>query len=157
MGINITTLFYFDIAELMIIIIKQIYSGPSGLFRAHVDTPRSDIQVGSLVVCLPSPFKGGNLIIRHHGREVGYDWSYESASAIQWAAFYSDCEHEIKEVTEGHRITLTYNLFVSEPVESIIIQNPVFKPECLPLFDYVQGLIQNPGFMNKGNELIIFP
>lgn len=40
-------------------------------------------------------------MIRHHGREVDYDWSSESSSAIQWAAFYSDCEHEIKEVTEA--------------------------------------------------------
>ena len=74
---------------------------PSGLFRAHVDIPRSTSHIGSLAVCLPSPFKGGNLIIRHRGRGVGYDWSRESTSAIQWAAFYSGCEHEIKEVTEG--------------------------------------------------------
>ncbi|RJE24678.1 hypothetical protein PHISCL_02993 [Aspergillus sclerotialis] len=73
----------------------NVYSGPSGLFRAHADTPRSTSQIGSLVVCFPSRFKGGNLVIRHHGREVDYDWSSESGSAIQWTAFYSDCEHEI--------------------------------------------------------------
>ena len=27
---------------------------------------------------------------------------------IKWAAFYSDVEHEILPVTEGHRVTLTY-------------------------------------------------
>ncbi|KAJ9637854.1 hypothetical protein H2199_007349 [Coniosporium tulheliwenetii] len=31
----------------------NIYSGPSGKFKPHVDTPRSEIQFGSLVVCLP--------------------------------------------------------------------------------------------------------
>lgn len=36
----------------------NVYSGPSGRFRPHVDTPRSDRQVGSLVVCLPYPFRG---------------------------------------------------------------------------------------------------
>lgn len=36
----------------------NVYSGPSGKFKAHVDTPRSEMQVGSLVVCLPSPFTG---------------------------------------------------------------------------------------------------
>lgn len=36
----------------------NVYSGPSGRFKAHVDTPRSDKQIGSLVVCLPSPFEG---------------------------------------------------------------------------------------------------
>lgn len=36
----------------------NVYSGPSGKFKAHVDTPRSDTQVGSLVVALPSVFEG---------------------------------------------------------------------------------------------------
>jgi len=36
----------------------NVYSGPSGRFKAHVDTPRSDKQIGSLVVCLPSAFEG---------------------------------------------------------------------------------------------------
>lgn len=40
----------------------NVYSGLSGKFKAHVDTPRSEMQVGSLVVCLPSPFAG--MIIR---------------------------------------------------------------------------------------------
>jgi hypothetical protein len=33
----------------------KIYSGPSGRFRKHVDTPRGATQFGSLVVCLPYP------------------------------------------------------------------------------------------------------
>jgi hypothetical protein len=37
---------------------KQIYSGPSGKFKAHVDTPRSANQFGSLVVCLPCGHRG---------------------------------------------------------------------------------------------------
>lgn len=31
----------------------QVYGAPSGFFKAHVDTPRSDLQFGSLVVSLP--------------------------------------------------------------------------------------------------------
>jgi hypothetical protein len=30
------------------------------------DTPRSDDQFGSLVVCLPVPHTGGDLLIRHN-------------------------------------------------------------------------------------------
>jgi hypothetical protein len=33
------------------------YSAPSGHFKPHVDTPRSDTQIGSLVVCLPTAFR----------------------------------------------------------------------------------------------------
>lgn len=36
----------------------QIYSGPSGRFRPHVDTPRGPTQFGSLVVCLPCYHEG---------------------------------------------------------------------------------------------------
>ena len=32
---------------------------------------------------------------------------------IQWAAFYSDCLHEVLPVTEGYRITVTYNVVAS--------------------------------------------
>ena len=89
----------------------NIYSGPSGKFRAHVDTPRGATQLGSLVVCLPYPHEGGQLRIAHQGRETVCDWSAEKGDAVQWAAFYSDCEHEVLEVVSGHRITLTYNLY----------------------------------------------
>ena len=40
---------------------RQVYSGPSGEFKRHVDTPRSDTQMGSLVVCLPSSHQGKHI------------------------------------------------------------------------------------------------
>lgn len=36
----------------------NVYSAPSGLFRAHVDTPRGEEQFGSLVVSLPVAHEG---------------------------------------------------------------------------------------------------
>ena len=36
----------------------NVYSAPSGKFKAHVDTPRSEKQFGSLVVCLPVAHEG---------------------------------------------------------------------------------------------------
>jgi hypothetical protein len=54
---------------------------------------------------------GGALAVRHRGQEVLFDWSSKKPGSIQWAAFFSDCEHEVLEAMEGHRITLTYNLY----------------------------------------------
>ncbi|KAL4909892.1 hypothetical protein BDW74DRAFT_45306 [Aspergillus multicolor] len=51
----------------------NVYSGPSGLFRKHVDTPRSETQVGSLVVCLPSKFVGSKFTVQHAGKSVEYN------------------------------------------------------------------------------------
>jgi len=36
----------------------NVYSGPSGMFKPHIDTPRGRTQFGSLVVCLPTEFEG---------------------------------------------------------------------------------------------------
>lgn len=38
----------------------NVYSGPTGMFKKHVDTPRSETLMGSLVVCLPVGFEGKN-------------------------------------------------------------------------------------------------
>lgn len=71
-------------------------------------------QFGSLVVYLPSAHEGGDLIVRHQGKTHTFDWAKRSKEPVaQWAAFYSDCEHEVLEVTGGHRVTLTYNLYAS--------------------------------------------
>ena len=63
------------------------------------------------MIYLPSAFTGGELVTRHQGRQVVFDWSVLSGSQIQWAGFYSDVEHEVLPVTSGYRITLTYNLY----------------------------------------------
>lgn len=130
----------------------NVYSGPSGHFQKHVDTPRSEKQIGSLVVCLPSPFEGGNLFVRHHGREVDFNWSPQSAGAIQWAAFYSDCEHEIKTITEGERITLTYNLYVMEPMGDLSPEKSIVSPRSLPIYNDLRDILREPGFMTDGKS-----
>ncbi|KAE8336747.1 hypothetical protein BDV24DRAFT_154892 [Aspergillus arachidicola] len=135
----------------------NIYSGPSGLFKSHVDTPRSVRQVGSLVVCLPAAFKGGNLLVRHRGKEVDFDWAPKSATAIQWAAFYSDCSHEIKTVTEGDRLTLTYNFYVTKPEHaSKVIPSSLVEPWTLPIYGQLDALFRNPQFLPNGGVLGIY-
>ncbi|KAJ5403136.1 uncharacterized protein N7487_009032 [Penicillium crustosum] len=128
----------------------NVYSGPSGHSRQHVDTPRSQSQIGSLVVCLPAPFQGGNLIVQNEGKQVVFDWSHQSASAIQCAVFYSDCGHEIETVTEGERITLTYNLYVTEPVGGSIPPSLILDPRSLSLHSFLRELVMEPGFMKNG-------
>ncbi|PWY70746.1 oxidoreductase [Aspergillus eucalypticola CBS 122712] len=129
----------------------NVYSGPSGHFRKHVDTPRSEHQIGSLVVCLPCQFEGGNLTVQHHGQMAKFEWSRQSSSSIQWAAFYSDCEHEIETIRAGHRITLTYNLYVREMPGAILAPiRPVLDPHTLPLYGLIESLLTTPGFMKDG-------
>ncbi|RAK82179.1 2OG-Fe(II) oxygenase [Aspergillus fijiensis CBS 313.89] len=135
----------------------NVYSGPSGHFATHVDTPRSESQIGSLVVCLPSQFSGGRLTVRHGGQQSAFNWSESSQSAIQWAAFYSDCEHEIETITEGHRLTLTYNLYITQaPTAKIDASSLVLQPQSFPLYNAVHEIFSNPRFMEQGGVLGMF-
>lgn len=127
----------------------QVYSAPSGRFKPHVDTPRSKHQVGTLVVCLPSVHEGGQLVLRHQGRENVFDWSGEKGQdAIQWAAFYSDYEHEVLEVTSGHRLTLTYNLYATCHANTARV-----NLEGIELYKTLTKLIEEPSFCQEGQFL----
>ncbi|KAK7991459.1 hypothetical protein PG988_000253 [Apiospora saccharicola] len=146
----------------------NVYSGPSGKFKPHVDTPRSRGQFGSLVVCLPVDHEGGQLKVRHKGEELTFDWSttpqkangkegkLDDNAAVQWAAFYSDCEHEVLEVTSGHRITLTYNMYAVRGSGRLtghsLSPNPL-NPTHLPLFDTIQRTLSQDSFNGQGGTI----
>lgn len=93
--------------------------GRGGHFVAHKDTPREPSVFGTLVVCLPLAFSGGQLVVEQQARAT-FNWetrSYSFASSpekearrIRWAAFFGDVDHRIETVTSGCRATLTYEL-----------------------------------------------
>ncbi len=82
---------------------------PGQFFLPHQDSEKHDTMIGTLVVTLPSPYTGGELII-HHGQESRTHRGWESDLAL--VAFHADRRHEVRPVTSGHRVTLTYNLLV---------------------------------------------
>ena len=85
-----------------------------GFFKPHRDTEKTDGMVATLVISLPVPGAGGELVIRHQGRENVVDMRTDEPSELVYAAFYADCEHEILPVTDGHRVCLVYNLMLRE-------------------------------------------
>ncbi|KAI6896541.1 hypothetical protein KC334_g10841, partial [Hortaea werneckii] len=155
----------------------NVYSGPGGVFNPHVDTPRSASQIASLVVCLPVEFEGGELAVRHLGQEIVHDWGKKNyhntpaaaaaaaatppppprtTPAINWTAFYSDCAHEVRPIHTGHRLTLTYNLYLS-PGTGLLNTPPLLLrrllPHALPLVPHLHHALANPGFKPKGGHL----
>lgn len=89
---------------------KLLLYETGSFFLPHRDGEKLDGMVATLVVALPSHHEGGALIVRHEGQEDVIDFSPMSATELQYAAFYADCEHEIKPVTSGYRLALVYNL-----------------------------------------------
>ncbi|KAH7074267.1 hypothetical protein FB567DRAFT_572874 [Paraphoma chrysanthemicola] len=126
----------------------NIYQAPSGFFKPHIDTPRSELQFGSLVVCLPCKHEGGQLVVRHRGHTSTFDWS-GTVNRIQWAAFFSDCEHEVLQVTSGHRITLTYNLFVRRGLGELAGFTRTLSAPKLPLHKEVRAALLHPEFLKE--------
>jgi predicted 2-oxoglutarate/Fe(II)-dependent dioxygenase YbiX len=82
---------------------------PGQFFVPHQDSEKDDTMVGTLVVTLPSTYTGGALVIDDGGEAVTYRGS---KVALTLVAFYADCRHEVRPVTSGYRITLTYNLLL---------------------------------------------
>ncbi|HEX4108599.1 MAG TPA: 2OG-Fe(II) oxygenase [Solirubrobacteraceae bacterium] len=90
---------------------SMLVYAPGQFFLEHQDSEKDDAMVGSLVVGLPSTFKGGALEVRHGGRVATYRGSKK---ALSFVAFYSDCRHQVKPVRAGYRVALTYNLLLGD-------------------------------------------
>ena len=89
---------------------SMLVYAPGQFFLPHRDSEKADEMVATLVVTLPAPFQGGALVVEHQGEKVSYRASKERLSFV---AFYADCHHEVRPVTEGYRIVLTYNLMLA--------------------------------------------
>lgn len=85
-------------------------------FRSHQDSEKSDAMIGTLAVILPSPFRGGVMVVEQHGETMRFRGS---RTALQLVAFYADCRHEVRPVTSGARVVLTYNLLAKSPVRAM--------------------------------------
>lgn len=88
--------------------------------------------------------------VSHKGHDTVFDWSNSDAKAIKWSAFYSDCKHEVLQVDSGHRITLTYNLYVSEHIGGVLQRYPTVDPSMYPLYEGAKQMLEQPGFMTEG-------
>lgn len=112
------------------------------------------------MVCLPVDHEGGQLTVRNSGKELTFDW-YQCAAdgdlpLLEWAAFYSDCEHEVHEVTSGHRLTLTYSLYSTRGLGHLAGISAALAPSQLPLYEPLKSALENPGFLSQGRILAIW-
>jgi predicted 2-oxoglutarate/Fe(II)-dependent dioxygenase YbiX len=95
---------------------KLLVYDTGSFFVDHRDTEKVPGMFATMVLVLPSTHDGGELVIKHLGREVVLDLRPEESSKIGFAAFYADCVHEVRPVTAGFRLTLVHNLrFVGNP------------------------------------------
>lgn len=89
---------------------KLLVYGPGQFFKPHKDSERNDTMVGTMVVVLPSKHKGGSLIVSHSGNTRRFTIRNSTDRLLRLFAFYATCEHEVRPVTEGHRVVLSFHL-----------------------------------------------
>jgi hypothetical protein len=89
---------------------------------------------GTLIVQLPSNYGGGKLVVSHGGNDKVFDFSgIKGCTNFHYAAFYADCQHELKKITKGYRLCLIYNLIYSgpgslpSPIEDTIVISQLVK------------------------------
>jgi hypothetical protein len=90
---------------------KMLIYEKGDFFLPHKDSEKEKGMFGTLVIGLPSTHSGGELLVRFDGKEKSI--SFDTCAAnyeIPYAAFYADCDHEIKPLTAGYRVCLVYNL-----------------------------------------------
>ena len=89
---------------------KLLIYEPGGFFAPHRDTEKADGMIATLSIALPVAGAGGEIVVRHRERERTIDMTAAEPSELAFAVFYADCEHEVRPVTEGHRLSLVFNL-----------------------------------------------
>ncbi|KAI9771775.1 MAG: hypothetical protein M1835_006386 [Candelina submexicana] len=109
---------------------KDLGVGPSGvraepyklllyekgaMFKPHRDSEKAPRMFGTLVICLPSEHEGGQVWLNHDRRKKEFDTAKTSAFEQSYIAWYADVTHEIRPVTSGIRLVLTYNLIDTAP------------------------------------------
>ncbi|KAG8860879.1 hypothetical protein FRB96_003613 [Tulasnella sp. 330] len=131
-----------------------------GHFKIHKDTPKSEDHIGTLLIGLPAPFKGGELLLEHGDQKTTIDWSdthpqlKDDTLSLPWTFFYSDVEHEISPVISGHRLTLAYDIYSSKFIQ--YYQRPPHKALEVgeaQFYKEFKAFLKNPQLLPNGGVL----
>lgn len=100
-------------SQLQVELYKLLIYPKGGFFLPHRDSEKRKSMVATMIVVLPSRFGAGDLVIWHQGNRQTFSFDEaRSQKQPQFVAFFADCEHEVKKVTSGVRVCLTYNLII---------------------------------------------
>ena len=108
---------------------KMLIYEKGDFFLRHKDTEKEKGMFGTLTVVLPGRHRGGELVVSFDDKEEVVDFAKDSSNyKISYAAFYADCDHEVKPVESGYRVCLVYNLVqegTGKKVELVTVEKHV--------------------------------
>nr|POF13111.1 hypothetical protein CFP56_10259 [Quercus suber] len=80
------------------------------IFEPDQDSKKDPNIFGTLVIALPSKHEGGDVHFSHAGVTTVLNIASDSDYGCTSMAWFSDVTHEVKPITSGRRLLLTYNL-----------------------------------------------
>lgn len=89
---------------------KLLLYEEGSFFRPHKDSEKAPGMIGTLVISLPSKHEGGEVHLSHSNRRHAFATCNFSSFDLTALAWYSDVTHEIKPLSSGYRLVITYNL-----------------------------------------------
>ncbi|KIL59961.1 hypothetical protein M378DRAFT_168717 [Amanita muscaria Koide BX008] len=99
-------------------------------FRPHQDTQKEDGMFATMVVVLPSQYTGGEIVVSHGSISKVIDVSASCMTGVGVLSWYTDVMHEVKPITSGYRLVLSYNL----------MRRSLSGPEVIPTADNTSEL-----------------
>jgi hypothetical protein len=115
-------------ARLEAVFDKLLIYGEGEHFAPHQDSEKEDGMVGTLVVILPSEYRGGEVSVALGAEKKRFRRTASQATDLSLLAFYADCHHAVSPVTAGVRVVLTYRLMLSETEARAVAPPPELEP-----------------------------
>ena len=134
---------------------KMLVYETGQFFAPHQDSEKTNDMVATLSVVLPSAYKGGSVVIEHRGETVTFRRLARCAERLTFIAFYADCHHEVRPVTEGYRVVLQYSLMFEGPAIASLVSD---NDQCVDrLADHVGAHFATPVPVGRYSDSIEEP
>ena len=86
----------------------------------------------TMIILLPSQYTGGEVHLAHGSKTQVIDFSASSVANTAVLAWYTDVLHEVKPVTSGYRVALSYNLIYTS-TRMALPMAPTYDGPCAKL------------------------
>lgn len=138
--------------QLVAVLDKLLVYTPGQFFAPHQDSERADDMIGSLVVELPSKSAGGSVVVHHQGEKLTFRGAKRGPKDLSLLAFYADCHHEVKPITSGYRVVLTWQLLQRAPARNQAPVAPKPTPAFADLTAHVDAWFSTPSTPRYGGH-----
>ncbi|KAI1277924.1 hypothetical protein F5Y07DRAFT_407119 [Xylaria sp. FL0933] len=105
---------------------KLVLYEPGSFFKQIRDCEKAPGVVATLIICLPSRHKGGEVHVSYAGKDRVFNTS-ESIFDISAVAWYADVTSEMQPVLEGYQLVLIYDIIQTERCQVGVVNRRVSR------------------------------